>query len=153
MTEQDLEKDHAIQAVIQNVQRKPLRKLLLVNQSKHIMIESYICRKMLSIYCGDHISGLYYLIFEAISRSLVDKMHLGIARLANLHHVIVVFQNVINQTVAKKNVHHRHVIAAFQSATKKNDARKSANQKNQNVNGQTGRHSAHAVHHAMKVKF
>ena len=80
-------------------------------------------------------------------------MHLGIARLANLHHVIVVFQNVINQTVVKKNVHHRHVIAAFQSATKKNDARKSANQKNQNVNGQTGRLSAHAVHHAMKVKF
>jgi len=66
------------------------------------------------------------------------------------HHVTAVFQNAINQTVVKKNVHHHHVTVAFQSATKKNDAKKSANQKNQNVNGQIGHHSAHAVHLATK---
>ena len=76
----------------------------------------------------------------------------GIAHLVHLHHVIAVFPNVINQTVVKRNVHHHHVTVAFQSVTKRNDAKKSANQKNQNVNGQTGRHSAHAVHHATKVK-
>ena len=66
--------------------------------------------------------------------------------------MIAVFQNVINQTVVKKNVPHHHVTVAFQSVTKRNDAKKSASQKNPNVNGQTGRHSAHAVHHATKVK-
>ena len=81
------------------------------------------------------------------------NFHLGIANHARHHHATAVFQNVINQTVAKKNVHRHHVTVAFQSATKKKDAKKSANQKNQNANGQTGRHSAHAVHHAMKVKF
>ena len=67
--------------------------------------------------------------------------------------MIVVFLNVINQTVARKNAHRHHVTVAFQSATKKRDAKKSASQKNQNANGQTGHHSAHAVHLAMKVKF
>ena len=78
---------------------------------------------------------------------------LGIARHAPHHHVTAVFQNVINQTVAKKNVHRHHVTVAFQSATKKKDAKKNASQKNLNANGLTGHHSAHAVHLAMKVKF
>lgn len=73
-----------------------------------------------------------------------------IAHHAHHHHVIVVFLNVINQTVARKNAHRHHVTVAFQSATKKRDAKKNASQKNQNVNGQTGHHSAHAVHLAMK---
>jgi len=73
-----------------------------------------------------------------------------IAHHAHHHHVTAVFQNVTNQTVAKKNVHRHHVTVAFQSATKKKDAKKSASQKNQNVNGQTGRHSVHAVHLATK---
>ena len=51
------------------------------------------------------------------------------------------------------HAHHHHVTAVFPSATKKKDAKKSASQKNQNANGLTGHHSAHAVHLAMKVKF
>lgn len=73
-----------------------------------------------------------------------------IAHHAHHHHVTAVFQNVTNQTVVKKNVHRHHVTVAFQSATKKKDAKKSASQKNQNANGLTGHHSAHAVHLAMK---
>ena len=132
MTEPDQERDHAIQAAIQIVLMKPQKKLLHVNQSKFTPTQKN--RN-----------------FDPRIKLLIRD--LGIAHHAHHHHVTAVFQNVTNQTVAKKNVHRHHVTVAFQSATKKKDAKKSASQKNQNVNGQTGHHSAHAVHLATKVKF
>lgn len=94
----------------------------------------------------DHVIQAAIQIVQMKPQKKLLHVNQRIANHAHHHHVTAVFQNVINQTVAKKNVHRHHVTVVFQSATKKKDAKKSANQKNQNANGQTGHHSAHAVH-------
>jgi hypothetical protein len=92
-------------------------------------------------------------VIQRVPRKHRKKLHHANQRIvhhAHRHHVTAVFLSVINQIDAKKNVHHHHVTAVFPNAINQIDAKKNVNQKNQNVNGPIGHHSALVAPPVMK---